>query len=187
MLASFYGRVSVVQFLLSIKSVNPAKVNSLGLNALKCCIYGSHDDILTLLLNQNNINLNHGGTQGLGMTALMIACRVKNYNAVKALLFYGSDCNYQSKSNGWTALFYAIHPDDYSIVKMLLSARAEPNLADWSGRTPVTVAKAIGCDTESMFGQDANSEFKNDMRDMNGYEKVGFGESSSVILYDLII
>ena len=175
MLASFYGRVAVVRFLISLKSVNPQKNNSFGLNSLKCCIYGFHDDVMDLLLEQN-IDVNHGGTQGLGMTALMIACRVKNHNAVRNLILSGSDCNYQSKSNGWTALFYAIHPDDYSLVKLLLDAKAEPNISDWSGKTPKTVAKELGCDTDSMF------ELIEDFRDMNAKDKFEFGESASVSL-----
>ena len=85
MLASFYGRVAVVRFLISLKSVNPQKNNSFGLNSLKCCIYGFHDDVLDLLLEQN-IDVNHGGTQGLGMTALMMASNKRQPKIVQVLL-----------------------------------------------------------------------------------------------------
>lgn len=151
MLAAYHGHTPVVDFLIHVKSVNADKVNILGLSALKCAIYQRQEGATQLLLDRG-VELNEGGADGLGLTPLMIACHVKNHSAVSCLLHSGADCNYQSKSNGWTALFYAIHPDDYSLVKILLNARAEPKLQDWMGRTAISYAKEMGCDLEALFG-----------------------------------
>ena len=179
MLASYYGKSEVVRYLLSLKSVNPNKTNSFGLTALKFCVYGFHHDILLMLLDQN-VDVNHSGANGLGMTALMIACQVKNQHAAKSLIFHGADCNYQSKSNGWSSLFYAIHPDDDSLIKILLSARAEPNLSDWNGRTAKTIAMEMGCNPESIFGDEFPNYEIDEFREINTREKSQDGDSSAV-------
>jgi ankyrin repeat protein len=151
MFASFYGHVHICELLLNIKSVNPDRVNALSLNALKCSIYKGHIQITEMLL-EHGVDVDHGGTAGPGLTALMIACKVKNHAAVSALLSRCADCNYQCKTNGWTAFFYAIHPEDYSLVRILLNSRAEPNLQDWSGRTAMDLAMDLKCDMDAMFG-----------------------------------
>jgi serine/threonine-protein phosphatase 6 regulatory ankyrin repeat subunit B len=84
MLASYNGHLNVAQFLIGLKTVQINKANALGLNALKCAIYKGHTQIMNLLIDRGaDVN------QSLGhLTALMIACRMKNHEVNFTFIYF---------------------------------------------------------------------------------------------------
>ena len=100
-----------------------------------------------------------------GKTALILASEYGNLEIVKALINAGADVNTSAKeftldkevkqivpkdfkfpenrriSN--TALFFAQFNDHDEVIKVLLEARADPNVRDWMGRTPLFKASGM--------------------------------------------
>ncbi|HQV12903.1 MAG TPA: ankyrin repeat domain-containing protein, partial [Nitrospira sp.] len=83
-----------------------------------------------------------------GGTALIPACERGHVEVVKALLTTSIDVNHVNRL-GWTALLEAILLSDggtahQEIVRLLLTAGANPNLADHNGVTPLRHARQKG-------------------------------------------
>ncbi|MBX3122024.1 MAG: ankyrin repeat domain-containing protein [Nitrospira sp.] len=83
-----------------------------------------------------------------GGTALIPACERGHVEVVKALLKTTIDVNHVNRL-GWTALLEAILLSDggtahQEIVRLLLAAGANPNLADHDGATPLRHARQKG-------------------------------------------
>src|SRR3990172_4797631 len=72
-----------------------------------------------------------------GMTALHFAARDGNLDAVKALVEAGADVNQGSGGDGSSAINIAIANGHYTVGKYLLDHRADPNLANLDGLTPL--------------------------------------------------
>lgn len=84
----------------------------------------------------------------LGGTALIPACERVHVEVVKALLKTTIDVNHVNRL-GWTALLEAIILGDgganhQAIVRMLVAAGADLNLADGDGITPLRHARQKG-------------------------------------------
>jgi hypothetical protein len=87
-------------------------------------------------------------TNRYGGTALIPACHHGHVGAVKLLLATAIDVDHINKL-GWTALLEAVilgdgGPDHTEIVRLLLAARANPNIADRDGTTPLAHARRLG-------------------------------------------
>jgi ankyrin repeat protein len=85
-----------------------------------------------------------------GGTALIPAAHHGHVEVVRELLATATDVNHVNRL-GWTALLEAVILGDGSaryveIVRLLLDGRADPNIADRDGVTPLTHAKRRGFD-----------------------------------------
>jgi ankyrin repeat protein len=83
-----------------------------------------------------------------GGTALIPACHHGHVDTVRVLLTTGVDVNHVNRL-GWSALLEAIllgdgGPAHTEIVRLLLAHRADPNLADSQGVTPLAHAQQRG-------------------------------------------
>jgi hypothetical protein len=89
-------------------------------------------------------------TNRYGGTALIPACHHGHVEAVKVLLETTIDVDHVNNL-GWTALLEAVilgdgGPVHTEIVRLLLEARANPNIADRDGRIPLAHARRLGHD-----------------------------------------
>jgi ankyrin repeat protein len=78
-----------------------------------------------------------GATQFGGLTALLIAARDGQINAVNAFLDAGDDVNQASDTDHATPLILAIINGHYDLAKLLLDRGADPKLATTDGATPL--------------------------------------------------
>jgi ankyrin repeat protein len=87
-------------------------------------------------------------TNRYGGTALIPACHHGHVEAVKVLLATAIAVDHVNNL-GWTALLEAVilgdgGPVHTEIVRLLLAARADPNIADRDGVTPLGHARRLG-------------------------------------------
>lgn len=95
-----------------------------------------------------------------GYTALNRAVQLANPDIVRILLQSGADVNSTTKENLFTPLILAVKQHHLGITKQLLSHKADVNLADSAGRTPL-IWCAINNDYEILpwlikYGADLN-------------------------------
>lgn len=81
------------------------------------------------------------GCGGAGVTPLMAAARTGNLADMRRLLDAGADPNARDITNGWTALFHAIHKNQPAAVRLLLDRGVSPNQGARS-RTALMIAAA---------------------------------------------
>ncbi|KAL3277723.1 hypothetical protein HHI36_013066 [Cryptolaemus montrouzieri] len=75
-----------------------------------------------------------------GDTALHLAVKKKNFGAAQILCHCGADVDYRHKSNGFTALRFAVQNEDLFMVDFLLNeAKANPKVRDFSEVDPFQV------------------------------------------------
>ncbi len=80
-----------------------------------------------------------------GLDALIWASRSGRTGSIAELARAGVDPNQQdSGPNGWPPLMHAVHKNQLESVRALLSAGAEPDLANPDGLTPLMLAAAQG-------------------------------------------
>ena len=132
--------VDIIQVLLE-NGTDPTIVDNNGNTAIhltisKAISSGSKDylEVLQLLTLQPNASLNK--MNNMGMTSLMMASQYGLISAVTLLLNGGADVDVQCKPlkisqnelNGYTALMFACVNGQLEVVRMLLQAKANPNL-----------------------------------------------------------
>lgn len=81
-----------------------------------------------------------GATQFGGLTALLVAARDGQSNAVNALLDAGGDVNQTSDTDHATPLILAVISGHYDLAKVLLDRGADPRLATTDGATALYAA-----------------------------------------------
>jgi ankyrin repeat protein len=81
-----------------------------------------------------------GATQFGGLTALLVAARDGQINAVNALLDAGGDVNQTSDTDHATPLILAVISGHYDLAKVLLDRGADPRLATTDGATALYAA-----------------------------------------------
>lgn len=88
----------------------------------------------------------HPGIDGKdNLDALIWASRSGRTDSIAELAHAGVDPNQQdSGPNGWPPLMHAVHKNQLESVRALLSAGAEPDLANPAGLTPLMLASAQG-------------------------------------------
>ena len=86
----------------------------------------------------NKVNIN-------GQSALTLAS-YKGYGEIvqSLLLIPGIDIDYQIKQTSWNPLLYACRYQKSDIVKLLLSAKANPNVENNKGQTPLILGAFFG-------------------------------------------
>lgn len=99
----------------------------------------SNNDLKTIKeLATNNVNLNVQDDQAVGWAALMHALRLSKKDVAKFLIEAGANPDTPSRASGSTALMISVNAGDISAVKMLLNAKANPNIQNDSGATALT-------------------------------------------------
>ena len=88
-------------------------------------------------------NVEADAVHSAGKTALMLAAREGNVEAVKRLLKNGADVNIANK-NGGTPIMYATLGGNLNIVKILIELGADPNAAAKNGWSALMISAAKG-------------------------------------------
>ena len=118
---------------------DPLAKDDLGKTAL---IYASNFDdpkTLTDLIAQDKTSVNV--PDNAGNTALIYSAQRGYINNVKLLVSGGADVNFRNPSSGLSALSAAVAEGHLPVVKYLIkNAKADVNVADLSGRTPIFYA-----------------------------------------------
>jgi ankyrin repeat protein len=85
-------------------------------------------------------------TRNLGLTPLVLACRVGSTRAAAELLDLPHILANQPGNDGWTALHWAAwHGYEEIIKKLLVRPEIQVNLVNKAGHTPVALASRNGC------------------------------------------
>jgi len=94
---------------------------------------------------KRELALHPGGLGDEGLGALIWASRRGRTGSIAELVHAGVSPNQQdSGPNGWPPLMHAVHKNQIGSVRALLSAGAEPDLANPDGLTPLMLAAAQG-------------------------------------------
>ncbi|XP_011403628.1 PREDICTED: ankyrin-1-like [Amphimedon queenslandica] len=130
-----HGYTFIVERLLKAKANTNLKVKN-GLTALHLACYLGHQELVKQLLNCNadpNISLQDG------TTPLITATYYKYYKIVKLLLQSSAlvDTQTDSTTGQATALLIASVDDDVQMMFLLLNAKANVNIKDAAGMTPM--------------------------------------------------
>ncbi len=136
--AAQQGQTAVVALLLK----SGAKVNlknTEGRSALAVAAARRQTDSMRLLI-EAKADVNSLSTTGT--TPLFDSVFARDEVGVGLLIRAGAKVGIQEKQRGLTALHLAAHVGHPGIVQLLLSARADVNLKDGTGRTPLAYAKA---------------------------------------------
>jgi uncharacterized protein len=117
MIACFWGRSSVVRFLLK-SGADVGLIGALsGCTALTyACLSGNPELVALLLERQAPVN----STDKSGKTALMAAAAIGDAEVVKMLLNYGADVNHRDRL-GTTALDHAQQGGHRDVVNLLVA------------------------------------------------------------------
>jgi len=94
-----------------------------------------------------------GATQIGGLTALLVAARDGQTNAVNAFLDAGGDVNQTSDTDRATPLLLAIINGHYDLAKGLLERGANPNLANTDGAAPLFAAIDVQWSPHTWYAQ----------------------------------
>lgn len=124
-------------------------MNLSGQTPLFCAAKEGHLDIVKYLLERG---ANPNATNHYGVSVLWIPCQRGLTNIVELLLEKGanpeispSGIEAEERSiSGWTPLYAAIKSRQYAVVKILLTANANPNAVTSLGSTPFLLASEIG-------------------------------------------
>ena len=87
----------------------------------------------------DTLYMNLGSDMSRNEPGLIEAVKDRNIEAVRSLLKERADVNAR-QGDGATALHWAVHRQDDSLVDLLLRAGAKPDLADDTGATPLYLA-----------------------------------------------
>jgi ankyrin repeat protein len=79
-----------------------------------------------------------------GYTAVMLAAGNGHAAVVRRLLAAGAMADHQERTQGWTALIWAVKEGRGETVAALLQGGADPSLRDYSGRTATDWARELG-------------------------------------------
>jgi ankyrin repeat protein len=144
LIATIHNRVEVARALIAAG----ADVNAKDTQSDSPFLYAGAEGRLDILRMTLAAGADLRSTNRYGGTALIPACHRGHVEAVRELLKTGIDIDHINNL-GWTALLEAIILGDGSaryveIVRLLVGARANPNLADRDGIGPLTHARRRG-------------------------------------------
>jgi ankyrin repeat protein len=89
-----------------------------------------------------NALLSHGADKEAGAPLIQAALNHR-LKAAEALLKAGAEVNVRSTDKGKTPLLFAAGKNDLEMATLLLAYKADPNLRDENGNTPLVLAKAF--------------------------------------------
>lgn len=82
-----------------------------------------------------------------GLTGLMYAAGIGDFNRIRALIAHGAQVNLQSSKEGDTALNIACYngdfPDEIKIIEWLIASKADVNIPNKDGQYPIHYALQI--------------------------------------------
>jgi len=107
--------------------------------SLHTAVEYNNSHVLRLLVEQRT-NVNSHSKEGL--TALAAAARKGHVSIVPILLDSGAELDGRDNSSGKTPLHYAAEKMNSDMMELLLSRRADVNLPDAEGSTPLLFARA---------------------------------------------
>lgn len=115
---------------------NPNKANAYGSTALTLSAQNGHGQILRILIEANAF-VDHRNEDG--WTALMIAAHNNDVHVTEILLKAG--CAVDAQNNrGWTALMHSTQNNYEPLLRLLISARANPFKKSWTCASALTIA-----------------------------------------------
>ncbi|XP_052064868.1 palmitoyltransferase ZDHHC17-like [Mytilus californianus] len=137
--ATRQGHLSTVVLLMSY-GADPTILDGEGCRCIHLAAQFGHTAIVAYLIAKGNdvdmIDKN-------GMTPLMYAChRVFGYDPTRMLLTFGAAVNKTDNALGNTPLHYACLTGNTCAAKLLLDAKAEINVSNHKGQTPIDMAVA---------------------------------------------
>lgn len=133
--AKYYGADAALAALLE-------KVQEDSLNLYEASVLGRPARLKTIL-GQSRFKVNEANAEGF--TPLGLAAFFGNVDAVKVILDHGATVDLKDKSRfGNTALDAAVAANHAEVVRVLLAARASPNVRDSADYTPLHKAAANG-------------------------------------------
>jgi ankyrin repeat protein len=140
MIAAYYGHQEAVQCLLNNPNI---VIDQQDYNGRTALMFAAAEDKCPIIQNL----LKHGAdcniADSAGDTALMITVSKENIDAVQSLLSCKNIAINQQDDQGSTALLLAIYKKNKLIIKLLLDAGADPELANHRGVTPRKAAIQI--------------------------------------------
>ena len=147
MRAADKGRIENVKLLLAAKAdVNAARVSD-GWTAIFWALGEQHWKIADALLDAGaDVKIANKN----GFTPLIFAIPTfvtggsdpnEPIRVIQKIIQAGADVNAQNKRNGATALHIAADTGNHAVVKMLIEAKADVNVKDSEGRTPLSVTR----------------------------------------------
>ncbi|GAA0549651.1 hypothetical protein GCM10008941_31970 [Rhizomicrobium palustre] len=91
-----------------------------------------------------NLDLQKSLPGGLGgVPALHLAAQFGHADMVALLLDHGASIDLKSQARGATALHYAVFPNEPDAAKVLIKRKANLEIADLTGATPITMATQL--------------------------------------------
>lgn len=137
-IAVYYGHIDATECLLINPKIAINQQTQTGWTALLFSI-GSDDSTLIQMFLDHEANINQASFDGV--TPLTMAVSNNCINAVKCLLGNPNIAIDQQGHMGQTALITAIQRKNKPIIKLLLKANANPEIADNDGLTPLQAAE----------------------------------------------
>lgn len=136
--ASAAGHTDVVKFLIN-NGANSTVTDSMGKDPLAYAALAENPEMVDILSKKNQTGINL--SDGAGMTPLLHAAQKGYTEQAKVLLKNGADPNYRIPSTGLSPLAAAVAEGHDDIVQILLQKyKADPNIPDAQGRTPLMYA-----------------------------------------------
>ena len=136
--ASMAGHIIVVKQLLYAGG-DMASNNGTGFTPLHCAAKKGFSEIVKLFLDRK------ADTELFDPAGCLLDMAVigRNQEVVKRLVDAGANVNAQSPKR-WTPLLRACKEKDLALFELLLKHGAKPDLADYQGHTPLTIASNTG-------------------------------------------
>ena len=156
-LAAMCGHEEVMQYLSTVKGVDPNKSKNYGAAPLLLASEKGYTEVVKLLL-EKGADPNQGESDGV--TPLQMAAQEGHKEVVKLLLEMKADPN-QANNSGVTSLLVSAQQGHIVIVKTLLENGADPNQANNAGNTPLMNANKSGhIEVKELLSKCANSTAK---------------------------
>lgn len=161
--AAAAGNDKVVEYLIA-KGADVTAKDDLGKTALIYAIGFDNPKLISNLIKLDNKAVNLPDNSG--NTPLIYAAQKGLVNNIKLLLASGAKVDYRNPATGLSALSAAAAEDRSAAIRLLVrTGKADVNLADLSGRTPIFYAveqnKADALRTLISLGADVNAQDNN--------------------------
>jgi hypothetical protein len=144
------GNAKLVESLIQKQSIDINSTDNNGLSLLEYAAYRGNVDVCRAILRQQNVNVEH--RDNFGMAAIHKAVGFGHYPVVKLLIEEGkadpdarqgdttAPASFEATTFYDRPLHLAARRGDAPMIKLLCSAKANPNLRNGGGETPLHIA-----------------------------------------------